>query len=218
MVNTINGQLADTLGAQELFGRTDLIAARTGLRAIGAENHGKNIFYREATLRLEEAGAFDLNEQDQWGQRTVVWARFTHKVSGRSFYHFNTHWCVCSEDQLLSSAITSGSRIAATLQASGAPAVYTGDFNVFAGTDRSKAIRYLGGEIVDGRTSPVTMADTYLQAGGTLNAQGGPGSYGGARVDYVLATLSGWRVSDGTVLPQEIGSDHKAVAAVLDFV
>ena len=76
--------------------------------------------------------------QDEWGLRTVEWAKFTHKGTGMlvditiltlniltivnifthdiilimKVDHFNTHLCVCNGDQLLSSAKTIADTIA----------------------------------------------------------------------------------------------------------
>ena len=77
--------------------------------------------------------------QDEWGLRTVEWAKFTHKGTGMlvditiltlniltivnifthdiiliiKVDHFNTHLCVCNGDQLLGSAKTIADTIAA---------------------------------------------------------------------------------------------------------
>ena len=82
----------------------------------------------------QDDGGYDY--QDQWGLRTVEWAKFTHKGTGMlvdiiiivlfiiiilititimimKVDHFNTHLCVCNGDQLLGSAKTIADTIAA---------------------------------------------------------------------------------------------------------
>merc|ERR1739848_460559 len=71
----------------------------------------------------------------KWGPRYVTWAELTHVPSGRTFWHFNTHWCVHSGN---GQTCGSGKRftgaknmLALIRQKAGThiPAVITGDFN-----------------------------------------------------------------------------------------
>ena len=89
-----------------------------------------------------------IDGQDEWGLRTVEWAKFTHKGTGMmvdntttttivaiiiaiiniifitchpnptKVDHFNTHLCVCNGDQLLGSAKTIADTIAANRRSS----------------------------------------------------------------------------------------------------
>ena len=84
----------------------------------------------------QDDGGYDY--QDQWGLRTVEWAKFTHKGTGMlvdiiiiviilililiiKVDHFNTHLCVCNGDQLLGSAKTIADTIAANRRSSSSP-------------------------------------------------------------------------------------------------
>lgn len=212
MMNLINGQNPDVYGAQELERRTSYVKTQTGLRSIFTwDQHGLNIFYNSNTVQLEHKGTFDLVEMDQWGQRIVMWGRFKHIASEERFYYFSSHWCVCGESELFKTAQTSAREIK-RINSEGLPVVFGGDLNVFGGTDKSKAIRYLTGETVDGLTTLVKFADTYKFGG----MNGGPGTHGSARIDYLLATDK-FNVLDGTVLPKESGSDHNGITTTLAF-
>ena len=73
-------------------------------------------------------------------QRTVEYAHFTHRLSGRKVDHFNTHLCLCNGDQLLGSAKT----IAEAIQQNRVPGsrvILTGDFNCDDGWEDSKPVR-----------------------------------------------------------------------------
>ena len=120
----------------------------------------------------------------------------------------HTFRCVCGEDQLFGSAKTTARGVADVFSSYGAaPAVLTGDLNVFAGGPKSKALRYLTGETVEGETSPVVFLDTY---------SGAEGSMGGSKIDFVLATRGAFSTRRAEVYPPESGSDHRAVGALLE--
>ena len=82
-------------------------------------------------MQFEAYGQENIHEQDQWGQRTVEFAHFTH-TSGKKVDLFNTHLCVCSEGDLLKSARTLADVIQRHRRP-GSKVVLTGDFNVFGG-------------------------------------------------------------------------------------
>merc|ERR1712226_434331 len=66
--------------------------------------------------------------------RYVTWAQLTHRASGRTFFHFNTHWCVhsgngrtCSADKRF---VGARNMLAVIREKAGdAPVIITGDFN-----------------------------------------------------------------------------------------
>ena len=73
----------DLVGLQELEGQTSRVEGLLpGFKAVGREEHGVNIMYREATWKPLAQGTVALKEQDKWGQRIMKWARFEHKASG----------------------------------------------------------------------------------------------------------------------------------------
>jgi hypothetical protein len=197
----------DILGAQECEGKTTEISERTGLTPVGGEKHGLNIFYNPDIIQRLDSGYFNLNERDQWGQRIVIWAKFKHRESKNIFYQYNSHWCVCSEENLFNTAQTVASNMMSQYERDGFPAVFNGDLNVFAGFHNSKAIKYLSGFSVDGKTSPILLQDALPNGGSTFGAAG--------RIDYIFASASA-TVSNSRTLDQS-GSDHRAIVTTVQF-
>ncbi|CAK0859326.1 unnamed protein product [Prorocentrum cordatum] len=50
----------------------------------------------EVSSAAGATGHQDLQATGKWGPRYATWAQVTHKATGRSIWHFNTHWCVHS--------------------------------------------------------------------------------------------------------------------------
>ena len=46
---------------------------------------------------MTDSGVVDLTPHDKYGVRSVEYAHFTHKASGTLVDHFNTHFCVCTD-------------------------------------------------------------------------------------------------------------------------
>jgi endonuclease/exonuclease/phosphatase family metal-dependent hydrolase len=208
----------DLMGCQEVENHAAWISSSTvdsskGAFAVAAAHAGHAIFYRSQLFVVEAEGFFDIDEQDQWGLRRLAWARFRNKANGESFLHFNSHWCVCGEASLFSTARSVAQWIQSVRsQQDDLPAMLTGDFNVFANCENSKAIRYLKGETVAGHTSPVVFFDAHDGQGAT---------FGGCKIDYVLLT-GPWKVTRSIIDRDHrqgaIGSDHDSLYAqvVLD--
>ncbi len=212
MVALINTVGPDFLTAQECEGRSEWVRERlTGDYALsGPEQHGVAIFYRADRWDLADSGVVLLDEMDEWGQRILRWGRFTHRESGRGLYIYTSHWCVCSESQLLGSAMTVAASIA-TREHANEPVVFTGDLNVFEGFEDSAAIRYLKGEL----GSPIALDDTFRIAHPDANGS----TFGDAgKIDYVFATpaveVLGASI-DRTSIPPGSGSDHEPVTATI---
>ena len=68
----------------------------------------------------------------------MEYVHFTHKLSGREVDYFNTHLCLCNDDQLLGSAVTIADTIAAHRRP-GSRIILTGDFNCDG--EQSKPVR-----------------------------------------------------------------------------
>ena len=68
----------------------------------------------------------------------MEYAHLTHKLSGREVDYFNTHLCLCNDDQLLGSAVTIADTIAAHRRP-GSRIILTGDFNCDG--EQSKPVR-----------------------------------------------------------------------------
>jgi len=208
----------DILGAQECEGREWEVAANIGsdYAVAGAASAGHSIIYRTSVFTFEGQGTAGLNEADQWGPRTVEYAHFTHKLSGRQVDFFNTHLCLCNGDQLLGSAMT----ITDTMmqhRRPGSRVFLTGDFNCDDGYENSKPVRYLKGEL---NNSPITFDDTfrsYNDAGvdGTT-FPGKPGKIDYVMVDKGAVVKNAW--IDRNWADQGKASDHWPVAAVVDLL
>ena len=72
-------------------------------------------------------------------QRTIEYAHFTHKLSGRQVDFFNTHLCLCNGDQLLGSAMTITDFMVQNRRP-GSRIMLTGDFNCDDGYEQSKPV------------------------------------------------------------------------------
>ena len=68
----------------------------------------------------------------------MEYVHLTHKLSGREVDYFNTHLCLCNDDQLLGSAVTIADTIAAQRRP-GSRIILTGDFNCDG--EQSKPVR-----------------------------------------------------------------------------
>jgi endonuclease/exonuclease/phosphatase family metal-dependent hydrolase len=215
ILNKMKHYAPDIMGCQEVEGNANWIAGDTvdatkGGFAVAGQHAGHAIFYRSNLFNVEDQGAFNINEQDQWGLRQLAWVKFLHKPSGQRFLHFNTHWCVCGEPQLFQTAQDVAHWVAdVRARFNNPPAMLTGDFNVFGGCQNSKAIRYLTGQPVDGQQSPVVFFDANEGQGAT---------YGGCKIDYVLLTGE-WSVQESLIDRDHrngaIGSDHDSLYAKL---
>ncbi len=124
--------LKNLLPAYEWFGvcRTD------GSYNPDPDNEFSAILYRADRLERLEGGTFWLSETpavtgstgwDAALPRIVTWVHFRDKTSGRSFYHFNTHFDHRGERAREQSARLILAEI--KRRAPGAPVVLTGDFN-----------------------------------------------------------------------------------------
>lgn len=134
IVNNIEHKLqADTLGLQECDSAST-INERTGYVAASPFKGAQGVMVRPGVFRVESSGFQDIEATGKWGPRYVTWAQLTHLPTGRSFWHFNTHWCVhsgnghtCSSEKRYTGA---KNMLAAIREKAGsAPVVITGDFN-----------------------------------------------------------------------------------------
>jgi len=214
MYKAIRASNPDLMGAQEVEDRAGQVASAIGsdYRVAGTSSAGHSIIYRDSVLQFEGWGVENLAEQDQWGQRTVEWAKFTHKISGRQVDHFNTHLCVCDANKLLLSVKTIASKIA-SIGRPGSLKLLTGDFNVFDGYEHSKAIQYLTGQL---ESSPVIMKDTFRQVND--DSVDGTTFPGAGKLDYILTGVEN-EVSNAWIDRTWYGeaSDHLPISAVVNL-
>ena len=119
-------------------------------RVAGGRSAGHSILYRTSVFDLNSYGHVDLTPHDKWGLRTVEYALFQHKKTGKLVDHFNTHFCVCT-DQVTQCCGQDGQfqsalEVQDVMQQhrrSGSVLLFTGDLNVQDGYENSKAIKYL---------------------------------------------------------------------------
>jgi len=212
MLAFITEQSPDFLGAQEVEEFADSIVARLppGYAVSPARGNGLVTFYRTDRWRAVDHGEALLNEMDQWGQRVLRWTYFEHLQTGRGVHVYNTHFCVCGEAQLRGSATTVAAAIADRARPD-APAILTGDFNVFGGYEESPAVRYLKGDF----DSPVQLRDSYR----VVHPEGAAPTFDTAgKIDYVFVSPD-LQVTEAMIdrdfVPYGQASDHHPVQATL---
>lgn len=209
LMSTINQHSPDLLATSETEGHTDWILSKLpGYSSYGEEAHGVGIFYKPDVWTPISGGLVLLKEHDQWGQRVMRWGRFEHNQSGKKVSFYVTHWCVCSDDTLLGSAETVAQTIAN--RGNSDPVILSGDFNVFSGFEKSKAIQYLTGKL---NSAPVLLYDTYR----AVHPSGKGSTFGSAgKIDYLLATNDIFTTSS-TIDYNAHGSDHFPVLATVSI-
>lgn len=127
----------DTLGLQECD-EPDTIRARTSFSAASPFRGAQGVSVRPGLFAVEQSGSRDIGATGKWGPRYVTWAKLTHGASGRSFFHFNSHWCVHSGNgHTCNSHVrhTGAKNMLQTIRevAGTSPVVITGDFNADIG-------------------------------------------------------------------------------------
>jgi len=204
--NIIRTNNPDILGCQEVEGKHYDVAANVGMSLIGDGYAGLAIFYNPSQFTLIDNGIELIYEMDQWGQRAVMWAHLDN--NGQRVDFFNTHLCVCGEEDLFKSAKRLVEVISMHRSSPDSIVYLTGDFNVFPGFEYSKPIRYLKGE--EGNNIMV-LEDTFRVA----DPNGDGSTFGAAgKIDYVF-TNAGRPVYQAWIDRGNYGeaSDHYPVAA-----
>ncbi|MCL6591089.1 MAG: endonuclease/exonuclease/phosphatase family protein [Firmicutes bacterium] len=190
----------DLAGLQEVLRHqaVDLLRLLPGYEWFGtsADGTGKGeivaVFYRPERLKLLQQGFFWLSQEPEipgskgWDAklpRMAAWGKFKDRISGKKFFHFNTHFDHKGRQAQLESGILLLNRIAGI--ARDTPVIVTGDFNF---TESAQAYylltndRKAGGPLYDAR---YTSAHKHHGPGVTFcgfKAGGGPG----ARIDYIF--------------------------------
>lgn len=224
LFDVIRKHSPDVLGLQEAlrFQLDEIRKAVPGYAEIGkGRDDGKEkgeysaILYRTARLQPVESGTFWLSDTPEvpgsktWGNRLpriCTWARFEDRVTGGTFFAYNTHLDHQSQPSRERSTEMLAKRIAQRRPAD-APVVVTGDFNA---DERNPAILHLlgpagkagstGGATAD---APIRLVDTFrvlhpdAKEFGTFN--GFEGRADGAKIDYILV-LPGTKVLKAEIL------------------
>jgi len=182
---------ADVLGLQECD-NPGLIQSRTGYSPASKFSGAQGVLVRPGLFTVGETGSRDIRATGKWGPRYVTWVQLTHRRSGRTFWHFNTHWCVhsgggrtCSADKRYVGARNMLRVIRE--RAGGAPAIITGDFNAGQGESGPRH---------------------FLQNGFSLAQWNW--------VDGVFYSTAHWRVRSAG-RGEKSGSDHRPVFAELEL-
>lgn len=135
--NIKNTLKVDVLGLQECDS-PDLINSRTGYLRASEFAGGQGVMVKPGLFEVGDSGSSDLQATGKWGPRYVTWSQLTHTPSGRSFWVFNTHWCVHSGNGRTCTSETrykGAKNMLEVIQdrAAGAPVIITGDFNAAMG-------------------------------------------------------------------------------------
>ena len=119
----------------------------TGYTYSTSLNYANGFAFNKSTLTLNDSGYVWISntEDDYWstaknayensaGRHTVVWAKFTHKVSGKQFYFFVTHFATyigeSAEDQQKNTYNTKSLKTFAQAKVNGSlPIIVVGDLN-----------------------------------------------------------------------------------------
>lgn len=124
---------ADSLGLQECD-EPETISSRTSYLPASPFKGAQGVMVKPNLFQVVQSGSQDIQAAGKWGARYVTWAELTHSPSGRTFWHFNTHWCVhngngrtCNSDTRNIGAQNMLNVIRE--KAGDAPVVITGDFN-----------------------------------------------------------------------------------------
>lgn len=123
----------DVLGLQECDS-SSLIAGRTGYSPASPFKGAQGIMVKSDVIQVGPSGYRDIEATGKWGKRYVTWAQMTHRPTGHTYWHFNTHWCVHNGNGRTCDSRTryAGARhMLRIIQevAGKAPVVITGDFN-----------------------------------------------------------------------------------------
>lgn len=183
------------------------------------------ILYRKDRFEPLENGTFWLSEtpdvagSKSWDaaiERIVTWAYFRDRATGRTFYHFNTHFDHRGEAARAESARLIVRRIVE--KAGGAPVVLTGDFNA---TEDTPPYRILTGAEGQAAAPGPLLHDALHRAahghhGPTSTWNGFEAIEPGRRIDYVFVS-KGVHVQQHGILADtwdgRFPSDHLPVLA-----
>ncbi|MCG1035416.1 endonuclease/exonuclease/phosphatase family protein [Polaribacter sargassicola] len=187
----------DIIGAQEVTYKQlmDMLQLLPSYGYIGVGREGENngefspIFYNKTRLKVLKSETFWLSTTpNQVGSkgwdaalpRVVTWALFKDKISGKTFYHFNTHFDHRGKNARIESAKLLSKKINAI--AISEPIFVTGDLN---SSPESEAIKtLLESELKD----PYLTLDKDSVYGPdyTFNGWSSKGKNSKNRIDYVL--------------------------------
>jgi endonuclease/exonuclease/phosphatase family metal-dependent hydrolase len=232
VANTIRFHRADLIGVQEALKRQldDLEQLLPDFAWVGVgRDDGINkgefsaILYRKARFSLERTATFWLSETPEvpgvkgWDAafpRIVTWARFRDRKTGKTFFHFNTHFDHRGERARQESARLLRKEMAKI--AGVTPTVVTGDFNF---TESSEGYQILTGRRVDEETEVLRDArylSQYGHYGPTSTFNEFKALVPEMKIDFIFARGGVVVLQHGVLLDTcngRFASDHLAVLA-----
>lgn len=161
--------------------------------AVSPFRDNQGVMVKPGLFAVEAQGSRDLQARGKWGARHVTWVKLRHVPSGRSLFHFNTHWCVHNgngyncDSRVRHTGAKNMLRAIREVAGTSSPVVITGDFN--AGM---------------GEAGPQEL----LQNGFALAKNSG--------VDAIFYSRAHWSVVR-TSVGSAAGSDHSPVIVELQF-
>lgn len=205
--DVLGAQEVETGGGQGYDEVKNKITGTTGLEHIGGSQ-----FFKSSALEKHETKDFSLT-----GGYWMSMTRFKHKKSGSYFLFFNSHWqhgYGMEQAEIVANAIH-----AQRETYDSEPAVLVGDTNQFCDGYDSKAWRYLQGEVISGKSSPVIFEDALANdKEKSFSDSNNPD----CRVDLVFVTTGDWTVSQSKIDREGLGaegtaSDHAPLMVKLAF-
>jgi endonuclease/exonuclease/phosphatase family metal-dependent hydrolase len=185
----------------------------------GETLRGVGVIHDTRRWRLEDHGALTLGGNDDgWGERVALWARFAHIETGGALLFYATHWCVAtrSPDDLCDSArhLEYADTVLAHAEARrppDLPVLLTGDLNIGEQDGGGQVLAHL---------SERGFIDTHrvVEPEGEIFTYQGNEIAPPARADYILVSSPAEIVEayvDRETVPEGSGSDHwPAIATV----
>ena len=203
----LHPQLLDLAGSFDEYGH-----AGAGREDGKTKGEYALIFFKKSRFDLLDSGTFWLSETPEtpsfgWDAvciRICTWVRLADKITGKEFYHFNTHIDHVGKKARLKGA----EMIRAAVLGKNAPAVITGDFNSFEG---SPVYKIMTGEgLYDAK-----YAAESTMSHGTANAFIVMDISAFSPIDYIFFAGGGFSVKSYKVLVNgqegEFSSDHYPV-------
>lgn len=223
----------DLLGIQEAL-HTQVLDIQAGLPDFGFVGVGRNdgqtsgeyagIFFRKTRLELLQSGHFWLSTTPEvtgsigWDAaitRMVTYARFKDRESGKSFYHFNTHFDHMGREARRHSALLLLDKV--FLLSGNDQAIVTGDFNAVPEDEPMLILLDSTRERHFIHTATLSRSGHYGPTG-TFNGFG-PRERDDQPIDYILLKRKAGVLKHATLSESWQGrfaSDHFAVMAVLN--
>lgn len=136
ILNNIKDNLVpDAIGLQECDSRSRVEDA-TGLQRASTFAGAQGVMVDPSRLRVVPgtSGSEDLQATGKWGPRHVTFVQLADTTTGRTFWIFNTHWCVANGNGRTCNEgvrYTGAQNMLRVIQskAGNSPVVVTGDFN-----------------------------------------------------------------------------------------